>query len=90
MTATSGLMAGTQIFRDDESSILYESNLLQKCPCELMLTINSFQSYPRGLLIMIALVVAGLVLVALQDLIYFILNRRKKSGFQSKRILHIL
>lgn len=30
MTATSGLMAGTQIFRDDESSILYANSLLQK------------------------------------------------------------
>lgn len=39
---------------------------------------------------MIALVVAGLVLVALQDLIYFILNRRKESSFESKRIFYIL
>lgn len=39
---------------------------------------------------MIVLVVTGLVLVALQDLIYFIFDRRKKSGLQSKRIFHIL
>ena len=39
---------------------------------------------------MITLVVAGLVLVAVQDLNYFILNRQKKSGFQSKRIFHNL
>ncbi|RAL14112.1 MFS general substrate transporter [Aspergillus homomorphus CBS 101889] len=48
MSATAGLMAGSQIFRQDEAA----------------------EFYPRGVLIMIALVVAGLLLVALQMCIY--------------------
>jgi hypothetical protein len=67
MTATSGLMAGTQIFRQGESSELY----------------------PKGIIIMIALVLAGLLLTGLQELIYFIQNRntRKRSGSGQLNIL---
>ncbi|KAJ5280849.1 hypothetical protein N7478_006221 [Penicillium angulare] len=67
MTATSGLMAGTQIFRADDSSELY----------------------PRGLIVMIALVIAGLFLTAFQWLIYFIQNRNAKmrSGSLEVNIL---
>ncbi|PLN76991.1 MFS general substrate transporter [Aspergillus taichungensis] len=54
MTATGGLMAGTQIFRGDEASTLY----------------------PRGVLIMIALVLVGLVLTGVQVLVYMLFNRR--------------
>lgn len=67
MTATSGLMAGTQIFRQDETSELYA----------------------RGIVIMIALVLAGLLLTGLQELIYFIQNRtiRRQSGSGELNIL---
>ncbi|KAJ5631390.1 uncharacterized protein N7484_011490 [Penicillium longicatenatum] len=67
MTATSGLMAGTQIFRQGESSELY----------------------PKGIIIMIALVLAGLLLTGLQELIYFIQNRntRKRSDSGQLNIL---
>lgn len=67
MTATSGLMAGTQIFRQDDSS----------------------GQYPRGLLIMIGLVSAGLLLTAVQELIYFIQNRdlKRRSAPQTLNIL---
>ncbi|KAJ5949065.1 hypothetical protein N7454_000649 [Penicillium verhagenii] len=67
MTATSGLMAGTQIFRQDESSDLY----------------------PRGLIIMIALVLVGLLLTGVQELTYFIQNRKmeKRASFGKLYIL---
>ncbi|CAG8184510.1 unnamed protein product [Penicillium olsonii] len=54
MAATAGLMAGTQIFRGNESSSLY----------------------PRGLIIMIALVFVGQLLVALQIMLFRSHNRR--------------
>ncbi|KAI2758336.1 hypothetical protein DTO006G1_6852 [Penicillium roqueforti] len=57
MSATAGLMAGTQIFRADESAIFY----------------------PRGVSIMIGLLVLGLILVSLQISIFWILNRRIKA-----------
>ena len=67
MTATCGLMGGSQIFRQDETAELY----------------------PRGLIIMICLGLAGLVLTALQELIYFLENRsiRKRSGFEAPNLL---
>ena len=45
--------------------------------------------YPRGLIIMICLGLAGLVLTALQELIYFLENRsiRKRSGFEAPNLL---
>lgn len=61
MSATSGLMGGSQLFRQDESS----------------------RYYPRGLLIMIGLVLMSLVLTALQELIYLLEHRdakRRSSG----------
>ena len=64
MTATSGLMAGTQIFRQDGSSELY----------------------PRGLIIMIGLVFAGLLLTALQEFIYFVQNRDMKRRYASQAL----
>ncbi|PWY83635.1 MFS general substrate transporter [Aspergillus heteromorphus CBS 117.55] len=60
MSATAGLMAGTQIFRSDESA----------------------EFYPRGLLIMIMLVLCGLALVALQSCIYFVKNRSNSDSGQ--------
>ncbi|PYI09378.1 MFS general substrate transporter [Aspergillus sclerotiicarbonarius CBS 121057] len=57
MSATAGLMAGTQIFRHDDSE----------------------DGYPRGLLIMIILVLSGLVLTLVQSVIYRVLNRSKGS-----------
>lgn len=67
MTATCGLMGGSQIFRQDETTELYQ----------------------RGLIIMICLGLAGLVLTALQELIYFLENRstRKRSGFEAPNLL---
>lgn len=56
MCATAGLMAGTQIFRQDDS----------------------YELYPKGLLIMIGLVLAGLALTVLQEVIYSIQNRKAK------------
>lgn len=47
MSATSGLMAGTQIFRDDESSILYANSLLESCHWGLMLTENFLFKLPK-------------------------------------------
>ena len=47
MAATGGLMAGTQIFRDDESSILYANSLLQKFPLGLMLTMHFLMKLPK-------------------------------------------
>ena len=64
MTATSGLMAGTQIFRQDDSSELY----------------------PRGLIIMIGLVFAGLLLTALQEFIYFVQKRDMKRRYASQAL----
>jgi hypothetical protein len=58
MSATSGLMGGSQLFRQDESS----------------------RYYPRGLLIMVALVSMGLVLTAIQELIYLLESRDAKKG----------
>lgn len=60
-------MAGTQIFREDDSHELY----------------------PTGLLIMIGLVIAGLVLAALQEVIYLMQNRaaEKKGGSSEVNIL---
>lgn len=57
MSATSGLMDGSQLLRQDESSTLY----------------------PRGLLVMIGLDFLGLVLTALQELIYFLEDRYAKG-----------
>ncbi|PKY02021.1 MFS general substrate transporter [Aspergillus campestris IBT 28561] len=62
MTATGGLMAGTQIFRGDEASTLY----------------------PRGVLIMIALVLVGLVLTGVQVLVYMLSNRRSMKRSTGK------
>lgn len=56
MSATSGLMGGSQLFRQDEAS----------------------RYYPQGLLIMIALVFVGLVLTAIQELIYLLESRDAK------------
>ncbi|KAJ5382058.1 uncharacterized protein N7496_004486 [Penicillium cataractarum] len=61
VSATSGLMGGSQLFREDESSTLY----------------------PRGLLIMIGLVFLGLVLTALQEIIYFLEDRDAKTKSDS-------
>ncbi|RAK97332.1 MFS general substrate transporter [Aspergillus ibericus CBS 121593] len=60
MSATAGLMAGTQIFRHDDSE----------------------DGYPRGLLIMIILVLAGLVFAGVQSMVYRILNRSKGGQAQ--------
>ncbi|KAJ5579687.1 uncharacterized protein N7459_005672 [Penicillium hispanicum] len=65
MTATSGLMAGTQIFRSDEAAELY----------------------PRGILIMIILVVSGLLFVAVQLFIYSISNKRRLEKGERPNIL---
>ncbi|KAJ5829702.1 uncharacterized protein N7525_007955 [Penicillium rubens] len=67
MAATGGLMAGTQIFRADESAMFY----------------------PRGVLIMIGLVILGLILVSLQISIFWIQNRRikAKSGGRELNVL---
>ncbi|CAG7977800.1 unnamed protein product [Penicillium salamii] len=62
MSATAGLMAGTQIFRGDESSSLY----------------------PRGLIIMIALVLSGLLLVVLQTIVFRVHNRRIGNAVSGK------
>jgi hypothetical protein len=58
MSATSGLMGGSQLFRQDESS----------------------RYYPRGLLIMIGLVFMGLVLTAMQELIYWLESKRRSAS----------
>ncbi|KAF3395768.1 putative transporter, partial [Penicillium rolfsii] len=70
MSATSGLMGGSQLFRQDESS----------------------RYYPRGLLIMIGLVVMGLIFTATQELIYLVESRDAKrrsttEGFLCKGML---
>lgn len=57
MSATGGLMGGSQIFRQDDST----------------------GHYSRGLLIMIGLVSFGLVLAAMQDLIYSLESRGAKE-----------
>lgn len=60
MSAILGLLAGTQIFRRDDTPF-----------------------YSRGLVIMIALVSFGLVVAALQELVYLVLNRRiRRKGIQ--------
>jgi hypothetical protein len=67
MCATAGLMAGTQIFRQEDSE----------------------EFYPNGLLIMIGLVLMGLILTALQEVIYYVQNRRaeKRGSFAELNIL---
>jgi hypothetical protein len=67
MCATAGLMAGTQIFRQEDSE----------------------EFYPNGLLIMIGLVLMGLILTALQEVIYYVQNRRagKQGSFTELNIL---
>ncbi|KAF9893538.1 hypothetical protein FE257_010850 [Aspergillus nanangensis] len=56
MCAIAGLMAGTQIFRAEDSP-----------------------DYHTGLLIMIALVGAGLVMAVLQEIVYYIHNSRART-----------
>lgn len=69
MCATAGLMAGTQIFRQEDSGELY----------------------PNGLLIMIGLVLMGLILTALQEVIYYVQNHRaEKEGGPTLAELNIL
>jgi hypothetical protein len=67
MCATAGLMAGTQIFRQEDSE----------------------EFYPNGLLIMIGLVLMGLILTALQEVIYYVQIRRagKQGSFTELNIL---
>lgn len=67
MCATAGLMAGTQIFRQEDSDELY----------------------PNGLLIMIGLVILGLLLTGLQEIIYYVQNR-KAERHGSQTALNIL
>lgn len=55
------------------------SNSLNKGIFVELTRFNLF-SYPRGLVIMIALVLSGLVLVAGQIFIYFFSNRRKRTA----------
>ncbi|KAL4917231.1 major facilitator superfamily domain-containing protein [Aspergillus aurantiobrunneus] len=57
MSAISGLLAGTQIFRADDSP-----------------------TYLTGLVIMIALVSSGLALAVLQEVIYLVLNSRRRDA----------
>ena len=78
MTATGGLMGGQQIFRKDESStgcVIKQSIQRETRYTDYIFTIPS---YPRGLVIMIALIVSGLILTAGQMVIYFFSNRRKR------------
>lgn len=60
-------MAGTQIFRQEDSE----------------------EFYPTGLSIMIGLVLMGLILTALQEIIYYVQNRlaEKEGNFAEPNIL---